>query len=324
MTVFIDAMGGDNAPFEIIRGAVSAVRELGAKITLIGEEKLIGEELKKQGEQGIDIIPSTQTIDMHEDPVMAVRKKKDSSMVIGAGLVKGSFSDAFISAGSTGALLATALLYTGRIKGIQRPAICTMFHLDKPIAVLDNGANADCKPEYFVQFAKMGSAYISGVSDNPRPKVWLLNIGAEESKGSALYKEAHELLKNDDSIDFIGNVEASAVFSGIADVIVCDGFAGNIFLKASEGAFKLMMNMLKDSFYANPLTKLGALLVKKQIYAKKDMVDPKTYGGSPFLGVNGTVLKAHGNSDALAVKNAVKQAITITEGKVLEKITQFI
>ena len=321
MTIYIDAMGGDNAPKAIIEGALMAKSEFNAPIALIGDVNTIENCLAgRKDASDIEIIPATESIGMHEEPVKAVRQKKDSSLVKGALLAKESYENAFISAGSTGALLAAALLYTGRIKGIQRPAICTAVDILKPMAILDNGANADCKPEYFPQFAKLGAAYISALTGEKRPAVALLNIGTEETKGSELYKAAHELLVSDESINFIGNVEASGVLTSEADVIVCDGFAGNVFLKATEGSLKFMGDMLKDVFYQNIFTKLSALGVKKAITEKKAKLDPKTYGGSPFLGVNGNVIKAHGNSDALAIRNAVLQAMRMISEDVLGKI----
>ncbi len=324
MTIFLDAMGGDNAPDEIIKGAVKAVKSLGVHITLIGKENIISDVFKKYSlsMDNIDIMNADEMIGMDEEPVGAVRKKKESSMVKGALAVKGLYDSAFISAGSTGALLSSALLYTGRIKGVLRPALCTIAMAGKPLAVLDNGANADCKSEYFVQFAKMGSAYYSAVMGNDNPKVALLNIGSEDIKGNTLYKEAHALLKADESINFIGNTEANAVLNGEADVVVCDGFTGNIFLKTLEGSFKFVLNMLKDIFYKSFINKLAALIIKKDLSAKKSALDPKAYGGVPLLGINGIVIKAHGNSDATAIENAIRQANTLITNNVLDKINK--
>lgn len=324
MTIYLDAMGGDNAPVEIIQGAVDAVREYGIEITLIGDEIIINNVFtnRKLSKDGISIIDAKENIDMNEEPVAAVRKKKDSPMVVGCSLVKGSHDSAFVSAGSTGALLSAALLYAGRIKGVQRPALCSIFNMGKPIVLLDNGANADCKPEYFVQFAKMGMAYASVAADIKEPKVGLLNIGTEDIKGNALYKEAHQLLKDDENIEFAGNVEANHIFNSDADVIVCDGFTGNVLLKTMEGSFKTALNLVKDILCANTLNKLAALIVKKDISEKKSILDPKAYGGVPLLGINSTVIKAHGNSDAYAIKNALYQASKLLENDVLKKVTE--
>lgn len=324
MTIYLDAMGGDNAPVEIIQGAVDAVKEYGIQVTLIGDETIINNVFtnRKLSKEGISIIDAKENIAMNEEPVAAVRKKKDSPMVVGCGLVKGSHDSAFVSAGSTGALLSAALLYAGRIKGVQRPALCSVLNVSKPVVLLDNGANADCKAEYLVQFAKMGAAYSSVVAGVKEPKVGLLNIGSEEIKGNALYKEAHELLKNVEGINFIGNIEGNHIFDSEADVIVCDGFTGNVLLKTMEGSFKTTLNLIKDVFYRNTLNKIAALIVKKDISEKKAMLDPKAYGGVPLLGINSTVIKAHGNSDAYAIKNALYQANKLLENDVLEKVTE--
>ncbi len=322
MSIFLDAMGGDNAPDEIIKGAVNAVKNFGSDITLIGDTDVISSVFEKYAlpKEKISIIDAKEIIGMDEEPVSAVRKKKESSMVKGALAVKGSYDSAFISAGSTGALLSAALLYTGRIKGVQRPALCTIIAAGRPVAVLDNGANADCKPEYFVQFAKMGSAYYTAVTGKENPKAGLLNIGSEDIKGNALYKEAHALLKDSDGIIFVGNIEANAVLNGNADIIICDGFTGNVFLKTLEGSFKFVLGMLKDIFYKNFFHKLAALVIKKDLNSKKSALDPKAYGGVPLLGINGIVIKAHGNSDAFAIENAVHRAEMLIHKDVLDKI----
>ncbi len=325
MNIYIDAMGGDNAPEEIIKGAVSAAAKYAVHITLVGDENTVAPLLKKYIRSGcdIDIIHAGEVIGMDEEPVSAIRRKKDSSMVIGADKVKGDASAAFISAGSTGALLAAALFVTGRLKGVQRPAMCTLIAAgSRPVALIDNGANADCKPEQLIQFAKMGCAYYTAVTGEKDPSVGLVNIGTEEIKGNQFYKEAHALLAADESLRFVGNIEGNALLRGKADVVVCDGFTGNVILKTLEGAFRFVMDMLKNIFYKNILSKLAAGVIKKDLQAKKSMLDPKAYGGVPFLGVNGLVIKAHGNSDAFAIENAVKQAKQLIEGKVLDKISE--
>ena len=326
MTIYLDAMGGDNAPVQIIEGAVAAVSEYGINVTLIGDEAVINNvfENRALSRTGIDIINVTEKIEMTEEPVAAVRKKKDSPMVKGALLVKGSHEDAFISAGSTGAVLAAATLYCGRIRGVSRPALATLVNIKKPVVVLDNGANADCRPEYLVQFARMGSAYIRSAVGVDNPRVGLLNIGTEDIKGNALMKEAHALLKEDSTVNFIGNVEASAVFDSEADVIVCDGFSGNILVKAVEGTAKLSFGIVKDVLMGGALNKLAALIIKKDLYAKKALLDPKAYGGAPLLGTNATVIKAHGNSDATAIKNAVRQADTLVRNGMLSALEEAI
>ncbi len=324
MTIYLDAMGGDNAPVEIIQGAVDAVKEYGINVTLIGDETIINNVFtnRKLSKDNISIIDAKENISMNEEPVAAVRKKKDSPMVVGCTLVKGSHEDAFVSAGSTGALLSAALLYSGRIKGVQRPALCTVVNINKPVALLDNGANADCKADYLVQFAKMGAAYTSIVTGIKEPKVGLLNIGSEDIKGNSLYKEAHQLLREDGGVDFVGNVEANHVNDSEADVIVCDGFTGNVLLKNMEGSFKTALNIIKDVFYKNTPNKVAAMIVKKDLSEKKAALDPKAYGGAPLLGINATVIKAHGNSDAYAIKNALYQANKLLENDVLGKIIE--
>lgn len=324
MTIYLDAMGGDNAPIQIIQGAVEAVKEYGIEVTLIGDENVINNLFDNRGldRKGITIIHASENIEMTEEPVAAVRHKKDSPMVVGCGLVKGSHEDAFVSAGSTGAVLASATLCAGRIKGVSRPALCTIVNIKKPVAILDNGANADCKPEYLVQFAKMGSAYLKAAAGIENPKIGLLNIGTEDIKGNALIKEAHQLLRNDPTVDFVGNVEASGVFDSAADVIVCDGFSGNVLLKTVEGTAKTVLGIVSDVLHQNILTKLAGLIVKKPLYAKKAILDPKAYGGVPLLGINSTVIKAHGNSDAYAIKNALHQADMLLKNNMLAGIEE--
>ncbi|MBO4360611.1 MAG: phosphate acyltransferase PlsX [Eubacteriaceae bacterium] len=326
MTIYLDAMGGDNAPVQIIEGAVAAVAEYGINVTLIGDEAVINNVFENRGlsRSGIDIINATEKVEMTEEPVAAVRKKKDSPMVRGALLVKGSHEDAFISAGSTGAVLAAATLYCGRIKGVSRPALGTLVNIKKPVMVLDNGANADCRPEYLDQFARMGAAYIKAAAGVEDPKVGLLNIGTEDIKGNALIKEAFGLLRDDPKVNFVGNVEASGVFDSDADVVVCDGFSGNILVKAVEGTAKLTFGIVKDVLMGGALNKLAALIIKKDLYEKKDLLDPRAYGGAPLLGTNATVIKAHGNSDATAIKNAIRQADKLVRAGMLSALEEAI
>ena len=323
MKIYIDAMGGDNAPQAIIQGAVNAYNEFNVPIALIGKSEIIKKYLEEYRCNDIEIIDATEEITMDDEPVTAVRKKKGSSMVIGAQKAKEESDCAFISAGSTGALLASALFVTGRIKGVQRPAMCTLLtNGEKNIALIDNGANADCKPEYLVQFAKMGAAYYTASTGKDNPSIGLVNIGTEEIKGNQFYKDAYKLLKEDDSVNFIGNVECNAIYKGNTDVLVCDGFTGNVVLKTIEGSFGFMLGVLKNIFSANIWAKLSGLIIRSKFSAVKNMLDPKSYGGVPFLGVDGLVIKAHGNSDEYAIKNAVKQAIELINNDMVNKMKE--
>lgn len=325
MTIYIDAMGGDHAPLEIVKGAYLAAKEFATPLTLIGDTDIIDEIVKKENltSDKISLIDAKQNISMDEEPANAVRKKKDASVVVAALKVKEDPGSVFVSAGSTGAVLSAALLYTGRIKGIQRPALCTLLPGKTPVLLIDNGANAECKPEYLVQFAIMGSAYMQAVMGIENPRVALANIGAEEIKGTPLYKETHQLLKETD-INFIGNLEPKELLNGCADVLVCDGFTGNIILKTLEGSFLYTFGLLKKIFMSGIKTKLAAGLLKKDLYALKKTMDPSTVGGVPLLGINGGVIKAHGSSDAEAFKNAIGQAIKFQQNNVVGKITNML
>ncbi len=325
MTIYIDAMGGDNAPVEIIKGACLAVSEFDVALTLVGDEDIIRNVFIKEhlSHEKITILDAKEIITMEEEPAAAVRKKKNSSMVVGALQIKEDPASVFISAGSTGALLAASLFYTGRIKGIQRPALGVLLPGEKPVLLIDNGANAECKAEYLVQFAKMGTAYMQAVLGIENPKVALVNIGTEDIKGTPLYKEAHQLLK-ESGINFIGNLEPKELLSAAADIAVCDGFTGNIILKTLEGCFKYTFSLMKQVFTAKPLNKLAALIVKKDLFAVKGSMDPSVHGGVPLLGINGGIIKAHGSSNAVAVKNAVRQAILFQKNNVLDKIIKML
>lgn len=323
MSIYLDAMGGDHSPDEIVKGAILAEDELKCEVSLIGNREEIVSVLKKMGiaANRFKITDAGEKIRMDEEPASAVKKKKDSSIVIGCGLIKGDRKSAFVSAGSTGALLAAALLYTGRIKGILRPAMGVILPSEKPIMLIDNGANADCKPEYLLQFAKMGSAYMKSVYGVQSPKVGLINIGAEAKKGNAFYRESYEFLTERLS-DFSGNIEPKELFDSRLDVAVCDGFTGNIILKSLEGAFMYVAGSFKKVFLKNALNKLAAAVIKKDMREAKRAMDPAVTGGVPFLGVNGCVIKAHGSSDAIAIMNAVRQAVLITQNDLLKDISE--
>jgi len=323
-TIAIDAMGGDNAPNEIVKGAVEALKEIESNILLIGDEDKIQNVLKTltYDKERIDIIHTTEIIENEDKPVKAIKSKGDSSMVVGLKQVREKKVDALVSAGNTGALLAGGLLKVGRIKGIERPALGSVYPTYSGISVLiDAGANADCKPRNLNEFGLMGSIYAESVLGINTPKVGLVNIGAEEGKGNSLVIEAYGLLK-ESSINFIGNVEAREVPMGAADVIVCDGFTGNVILKLSEGVAKSMGSMIKEAFMKNPLTKIAALIVKSGMDTFKKKLDYTEYGGAPLLGVKGAIVKAHGSSNAKAIKNAIKYAERYAVNNVVDKIVE--
>ena len=320
--IAVDAMGGDNAPFDIIKGAADAASS-DVKLILIGDEKIIVSELKKYDypEGSIEILNTTQVITGEDVPTVAIKKKKDSSMVVGLNMLKEGYAGAFISAGNTGALLTGATLIAGRIRGIERPALAGLLPNDNKTYTLlmDCGANIDCKPSYLLQFAEVGSIYMENVLGIKNPRVGLLNIGTEDEKGSAVVKEAFGLLKESD-LNFIGNVEASMVSTGIADVIVCDGFVGNIVLKHTEGLAKSIMKMVKEELMSSKKSKIGALLAKGAFKNLKKRFDYREVGGAPFLGLNALVVKAHGSSDAKAISGAINQCNIFIKNDIVNKI----
>lgn len=324
MRIAVDAMGGDHAPYEIIKGAVEAQKELGVEIILVGNQGQIESELKKHDVhiEKIHIHHTTETITNDDKPVYAVRHKKDSSMVVGLNLVKEGNADAFVSAGNTGALLAGSLFRLGRIKGIDRPAIGAPYPTQKGISLLvDAGANAECKPRNLLEFGIMGQIYAEKVLQIEKPGIGLVNIGAEEGKGTEVIKQAYGLYKKN-SLNFVGNVEARELSRGAADVIVCDGFVGNVVLKLTEGVAMAIMDMLKQQLKKNFITKLGAAILMPALKSFKKELDYTEYGGALMLGVNGAVVKAHGSSNAKAVKNAIRQAKSFVEHEVIQAIVQ--
>lgn len=323
--IIVDAFGGDNSPDSVIKGAVLAKEEYNKKITLVGDEQKIKEVFSKYSlsDNNIDIINASEVISLNEEPALAIRRKKDSSIVVGCRLLKENENSVFISAGSTGALLAGGLFVTGRIKGIERPALSVMLPgKNKPILLIDSGANAECKSEHLNQFAMMGSVYMNSIYSVKNPKVALINIGSEEEKGTPTYKEAYKLLRDNEKINFKGNMEARELLLSDNDVGVCDGFTGNMILKTVEGMASFMKSSLKDVFYSSTKTKLGALLVKNELGKTMKKMDYTEYGGAPFLGVNGGLIKAHGSSDEKAIKNAIRQAILFKENNVLYRIKE--
>lgn len=323
MRIIVDGMGGDLAPHEIVKGSLEAVKEYGVKITLTGDSKKLEQELEKlkAPKQSFEIIPTTQVITMEESPVRAIKRKADSSMVKGLEMVRGNTDTVLVSAGSTGALLAGGLLKVGRIKGIHRPALTSLLPFrKKSTLLLDMGANTECKPENLAQFAMMGTVYMENVLGREKPSVGLLNIGTEDTKGSELYKSAYQLIRNQKNINFVGNIEARDVPEGVVDILVCDGFTGNIVLKYTEGLASSIFSMLKDVMMQNSINKLAALVLKPGLRQISKKMDYSEVGGAPLLGINGGIIKAHGSSNAIAIKNAIRQGILYLENGVLERI----
>lgn len=318
MRIILDAMGGDNAPQAPVIGALQAAKDFGAQITLVGRGEEILSVLRSQGyhdlPEGMEIAHADEVVDMHDDPATVVRKRKNSSMMIGLKMLSDGLGDAFVSAGSTGALLTGATLLVKRVKGIRRAAMGPTMpnKTGGKTVILDCGANAECTPEFLLQFGLVGSIYAKKCLGVENPKIGLLNIGTEDSKGTPLQKEAYALLKEAGDkgiINFVGNTEARDVPLGAVDVVVCDGFAGNVLLKSIEGTAMFMGSLVSKMFKKNFLSKLSAALVMKDIKAFKKMLDYREIGGTPFLGIRKPVIKAHGSSDALAFRNAVRQAM---------------
>lgn len=330
MKMILDAMGGDNAPQSNVEGAVRAIKELGAEVILVGRGEDILAALKGQGyddlPRGLEIAHASEVVEICDNPATAFKEKKDSSLTVGLTLLKEGKGDAFISAGSTGALLSAATLLAKRIKGIRRAALCPVIPTPKGGALLiDCGATAECTPEYLLQFAFMGSYYAERVMGRPEPRVGLLNIGAEESKGMDLQRETYRLLKKADEegrLHFAGNVEAREAVLGAVDVIVTDGYAGNIFLKTMEGAGSFLSGEMKKMFKKNLLTKLSALMVKDGIRDFKRMMDSREVGGTALVGISRPVIKAHGSSDGFAIRNAIRQAQQFAASGIIEDITE--
>ncbi len=324
--VALDAMGGDNAPYEIIKGAVEAVNEDDSiKVFLVGKSDVIEEHLNNMSypKEQIEIVAASEEITFDEAPVMAIRKKKDSSIVVAMNLVKEGKCDAFLSAGSTGAILAGGQLLIGRIKGLKRPPLAPLIPTKKGVSLLiDCGANVDIGPEHLVQFAKIGSIYMEGIVGVKNPRVGLVNIGAEEEKGNMLTKEAYQLLKNCSDINFVGNIESRDIPNGDADVIVCEAFVGNVILKLYEGLASTLIDVVKKGMLSSLKSKIGALLVKDAIKKTLKEFDADRYGGAPMLGLNGLVVKTHGSSKSTVVKNSILQCKLFKEQNINEKIKE--
>lgn len=326
--VAVDAMGGDNAPVEIVKGAVEALGESDRlKIFLVGKEQIVKDELAKYtyDTQRIEVVNAEEVIEMAEPPVMAIRTKKDSSIVKAMFLVKHGECDAYVSAGSTGATLVGGQVIIGRIKGVERSPLAPLIPTQNGVSLLiDCGANVDARPSHLVQFAKMGSVYMENVCGIKRPRVGIVNIGAEEEKGNALVKETFPLLKNCPDINFIGSVEARDIPSGVADVIVCEAFTGNVILKMYEGVATTLLKVVKQGLMSNLRAKIGGLLIKPTLKSVLKDYDMDRYGGAPMLGLTGLVVKTHGSAKAVEVKNSILQCVTFKEQNIAEKIKESI
>ena len=328
MKIIVDAMGGDFAPLAPVKGALMAQEKYGVDIVLTGKTEEILKALQQCGckelPKGMEIANATEVVEICDDPATAFKHKKDSSLTVGLNMLHAGDADGFVSAGSTGALLAGATLLVKRIRGLRRAALAPTIPTAKGKAVLiDCGANAECTVEYLLQFAYLGSYYAQKVLGVENPRIGLLNIGAEETKGTELQKQTYALLKEAHEagrLNFVGNVEARDVFSGNVDVLVCDGFSGNVLLKCIEGTAMMLMKRLKGIFYKNTANKLAAAVLKKDVYALKSLFDPSEVGGTALLGISKPVIKAHGSSDARAIRSAVRQAITFIDSDVIGSI----
>jgi len=329
MNIVVDAMGGDNAPEAVVKGCILARDEYNVNIILSGREQEIKKFLDKNtaNYKNIDILNAEEIITNEDKPVLALRRKKDSSLVKALNAVKNNDADAIVSAGSTGALLSGGLLVIGRIEGIERPALAPLIPSMKGgfSMLIDSGANVDCKSNFLYDFAIMGNIYMQKVMGIASPRIALANIGAEKSKGNKLTIETYELLENSVlPINFCGNIEAREILQGYADIIVCDGFVGNMILKTLEGTVKEIMSGLKDELTSSFMSKVGGALIKPSLRKFKSKFDYKEHGGAPLLGVKAPVIKAHGSSDDIAIKNAIRQAKVFCESRVNSLIEESI
>ena len=325
MNIILDGMGGDNAPEAVVEGACLAAADMpdDSRITLVGPEGVLSDLLKKYKYKGdkISIVNADEVISNDESPVRAIRRKKDSSIVKGINMVKNGEGDAFVSAGSTGALLAGGLLILGRIEGVDRPSLATIYPVigGEPSLILDAGANAECRASNLREFGIMGSIYMEKVMKRNNPSVGLVNIGTEEHKGTAMTKEAYQLLKAS-NINFIGNIESRELQNSVCDVIVTDGFTGNALIKLTEGIGMMVLREMKRRFMSDMKSKMGAVLLKDQLLGIKKEFNYSEYGGAPILGVKGVVLKSHGSSDAMAISKTVLKAMPFVENHVVDTI----
>ena len=320
--IAIDVMGGDYAPYETIKGCIEASKQIKSKLILVGNEAVITEELKKYTYSSVQItiVNAQEVITMEDAPVQAIRRKKDSSMVVGLNLVKEKKADAFVSAGNTGALLAGATLIVGRLKGVERPGLASLIPTDRGFSLLiDCGANADAKASYLVQFAHMGTIYMKELMGITSPTIGLVNIGVEEEKGNTMTKEAYGLLNQAD-LNFIGNIEARDIPMGQSDVLVCDGFVGNIVLKHMEGFGLWVFKLLKEELTKNWIRKIGAFILTPALRNLKSRFDYSEHGGAPLLGLKGLVIKTHGSANAKQIQHTILQADKLARQDVVEKI----
>ena len=326
--VAVDAMGGDNAPGEIVKGAVEAVQaEKDIKVFLVGRQDAVNAELAKYtyDKKKIEVVHAEEVIELAEPPVNAIRKKKQSSLVIGMNMIKHQEADAIVTAGSTGATLVGGQVLVGRIKGIERPPLAPLVPTEKGVSLLiDCGANVDARPSHLVQFAQIGSIYMENIVGIKNPRVAILNIGAEEEKGNQLVKETFPLLKECPGINFIGSIEAREIPHGGADVIVCEAFAGNIVLKLYEGVAATLLSKVKEGLMSSLRSKIGALLIKPALKQTLKSFDASQYGGAPLLGLNGLVVKTHGSAKAIDVKNSILQCVTFKQQDINGKIKEHI
>ena len=327
--VVVDAMGGDNAPAEPVKAAVEAVAEReDIDVILTGRQDVIEKELSKfqnYPKERIQIVNTTEVIETAEPPVLAIRKKKDSSIVVGLNLVKKQEAEAFVSSGSSGAILVGGQVIVGRSKGVQRPPLAPLIPTQNGVSLLiDCGANVDARPEHLVQFAKMGSIYMENVVGIKKPRVAIVNNGAEEEKGNALVKATFPLLKACKDINFIGSIEARDIPSGYADVVVCEAFVGNVILKLYEGVGATLISMIKKGMMTNIRSKMGALMVKPALKKTLKSFDASEYGGAPLLGLKGLVVKSHGSAKSVEIRHAIFQCEQFKEEKINEKIEEFI
>lgn len=326
--VVLDAMGGDNAPHEIIKGAIEAIQKRDdIHVILTGKEDVINKELAgyTYNKEQISVVHAEEIIETAEPPVMAIRRKRDSSIVVGMKIVKDGEADAFVSAGSSGAVLVGGQLLVGKIKGVERPPLAPLIPTEKGFSLLiDCGANVDARPSHLVQFAKMGSIYMEHVLGVKNPKVAIVNIGAEEEKGNALVKETFPLLKECQDINFIGSIEAREIPHGQADVVVCEAFVGNVILKLYEGVASVLVSKVNAGMMTSLRSRIGAFLVKPALKSTLKAFDASAYGGAPLLGLNGLVVKTHGSSTSKEVCNSIIQCVTFKEQRINERIRECI
>jgi len=326
LRIALDAMGGERGPEEMVAGAIQAVEESDLDVVLIGDENVLNRILQNQSQASsrLHIVHASQTVSMHESPFEAIRKKKDSSIIRAFQLTKNGKADGVVSAGNSGATMASAIKSLGRLEKVARPGIASIFPtLKKPLVMMDVGANVDCRPQHLFQFGVMGAAFSDNLFQIRKPSIGLLSIGEEGGKGNVLVKKAHELFSNS-SLNFIGNVEGRDIFQGDVDVIICDGFVGNVCLKVSEGLAEAIISMLRTEMSKSFMAKIGYLLAKQAFGNFAKRVDYAEYGGAPLLGVNGTGIICHGRSNAKAIKNAIKVAAEMIRSRVNGHIIQLL